>query len=380
MKKLVVVGAGNAGCMSALHFAHYARHEELKVELIYDPSIPTEEVGQATLLDPPHLLWAALRTHWHNNTLKATPKLYILYEGFGKKNNFVTSTFPLDGVGLHYSPREMQKFVLSSGLFDVTEGCVKDLNDIDSDWIFDCRGTPKNFNGYKKLNNPINAVLLSITQGRDLRQVYTRSVATPDGWTFVIPNTTDTTSYGYLYNSDITTLEDATNNFRELFDVEEVTPRSFSNYISTTPVIDNRIFLNGNRLFFLEPMEATAVQAHIHWARLIYDVLVLRENSLSSVSNIMIEYIHRIQNFVIWHYQFGSKYDTPFWDYAKTFTFDDPVFDDRLDSVKDKTWQDCVPLAYGGIIDSGEQYGMWHEFTFKQWYEGMTKSEMSGRG
>ena len=67
-----MVGAGNAGCFSALHFAHFTRQfSDWEIELIHDPSIPTEEVGQATLLDPPHLLWGALGTHWHKNELNA---------------------------------------------------------------------------------------------------------------------------------------------------------------------------------------------------------------------------------------------------------------------------------------------------------------------
>ena len=32
---------------------------DIEVELIYNPEIPPERVGQATLLDPPGLLWAA---------------------------------------------------------------------------------------------------------------------------------------------------------------------------------------------------------------------------------------------------------------------------------------------------------------------------------
>ena len=47
----------------------------------------------------------------------------------------------------------------------------------------------------------------------DHSQNWTRAVATPDGWTFVIPNAANTTSYGYLYNKDITPLEDASANF-----------------------------------------------------------------------------------------------------------------------------------------------------------------------
>ena len=39
------------------------------------------------------------------------------------------------------------------------------------------------------------------------------------------------------------------------------------------------------------------------------------------------EYINQIKNFVLWHYQFGSKYDASFWDYAKTLAFEDNIFD-----------------------------------------------------
>ena len=48
----------------------------------------------------------------------------------------------------------------------------------------------------------------------------------------------------------------------------------------------------------------------------------------------ILEYINQVKNFVLWHYQFGSKYDTPFWDYAKTLAFEDKVFDQFLDHAK----------------------------------------------
>ena len=51
--KIAVVGAGNAGCFTALWFAWFGRKENVEVELIYNPEIPVERVGQATLLNPP---------------------------------------------------------------------------------------------------------------------------------------------------------------------------------------------------------------------------------------------------------------------------------------------------------------------------------------
>ena len=71
---------------------------------------------------------------------------------------------------------------------------------LDADVIFDCRGRHnRDKSNYDKLINPLDSVLLSKKYERDVDLIYTRCVATPNGWTFVIPNK-DSVSYGYLYN------------------------------------------------------------------------------------------------------------------------------------------------------------------------------------
>ena len=59
---------------------------------------------------------------------------------------------------------------------------------------------------------------------------------------------------GYCYNQDITSKENAEKNMLEMFDVEITKHLKFNNYIAKQPIIDDRIFLSGNRLFFIEPM------------------------------------------------------------------------------------------------------------------------------
>ena len=59
--KISIVGGGNAGVFTALYFAWYGKDE---VELIYNPEIPPERVGQATLLDPPRMLWNSTGFDW----------------------------------------------------------------------------------------------------------------------------------------------------------------------------------------------------------------------------------------------------------------------------------------------------------------------------
>ena len=62
----------------------------------------------------------------------------------------------------------------------------------------------------------------------------------------------------------------------------------------------------------------------------------------------------------MWHYQFGSKYDTPFWNYAKKLTVRDPDFNIMLNKVKRGDM--------GGIE---EWYGHWNQVSWKNWYDGM---------
>ena len=271
--KITVLGRGNAGCLTALYYSYYTRNQkDIHIELIHDPDILPEKVGQATVLEPPGLLWKALGINWYDNPIDATPKLGILYENWGKKNHKFFHPFPLNDVTIHYTPSRLQDVILESGYFDVKEKHIDDYNQIDSDFIFDCRGNIYNQDDYYNLINPVNSVLLGESNSKECDINWTRAVATPDGWTFVIPKTTQNTSYGYLYNDNITSIEEASANFEKLFDfskgeIEKKNHLKFNNYIAKRPIIDDRIILGGNRLFFLEPLEATAIQAYLFWAQ-----------------------------------------------------------------------------------------------------------------
>ena len=161
MKKITVVGGGNAGCFTALYCALMGKDKDFEVELIYDPEIPQERVGQATVLEPPAILWAATGFNWYENKINATFKTGILYEGWGKVNDKVFHDFPADSVAMHYCPWEMQASILTSGQFRTTYKNLPELDDIDSDYIFDCSGKPNNYDNYEELVNPINASILA---------------------------------------------------------------------------------------------------------------------------------------------------------------------------------------------------------------------------
>ena len=83
-------------------------------------------------------------------------------------------------MAMHYCPWEMHKHVLNSAQFKVTEGQV-DPKDVDADYVFDCRGKPRDYSNYEQLINPTNACILAKPNWDTTQAFWSRHVATPNG-------------------------------------------------------------------------------------------------------------------------------------------------------------------------------------------------------
>jgi len=363
-KKIAIVGAGSAACTTALHYYLYGKDIFDKITIYYDPSTPIERVGQGSTLLFPDQLYKAFGLNWYdNNLIKATPKNGILYENWGKKVEKIYHDFPMDVQAIHFVPELLSKLLLECGLFNVVEKRIEDPEkEIDSDFIFDCRGkNNRDPEIYNQLISPLNHVILSRKNEVDLRMTHTRCVATPDGWTFVIPNT-DSISYGYLFNKSITDLETAKKNFAELFAVVPDIDFHFDNYIAKNIFYGERTILNGNRLSFLEPLEATSISFYDWVARMSWDHIV-GGFSKDICNNFVHKEMGRIETFISWHYQNGSKYDTPFWEYAKKIPFNpDEEFLLYLNTARKNDFFFCRN-------NNVKQYSQWSLNSFKIWEE-----------
>jgi hypothetical protein len=354
-KKIAIVGAGNAAVATALHYYYYGREIFDKIAIYYDPSTPIERVGQGSVVDFATLIGKVFDINFYNkNIIQATRKDEIYH------------AFSLNSSAIHYVPKLLSKLILESGLFNVVEKrIINPEEEIDADFIFDCRGKHNRNNElYNELVNPLNHVILSRKDGADLKLTYTRCVATPDGWTFVIPNH-DSVSYGYLFNDTITDLQTARTNFIDLFDVVPDIDFHFDNYIAKKGFVGEKTLLNGNKLCFLEPLEATSISFYLKVARFWWDHIVDGVDKEVCNQNIHIE-MNKLQTFVQWHYQFGSKYNTPFWDYAKSLPFNpDEKFNEVLDYVKQKSLFECKVATTDGLYT----YSQWNPYSFKVWQE-----------
>ena len=374
-KSISIVGAGNAGCITAMHCYLYAKDEIDTITIYHDPNTPIERTGQGTSPGVASLINEFFHLDFLNhNFIKSTKKEGIMYENWGNMNEKIFHSFPQSLSAIHYIPNLLSQAVLNSGVFEVVEKTIEDPEkEIDSDFIFDCRGrNNREKNLYDQLINPLNSVILSRKEKVYPDLVYTRTVATPNGWTFVIPNV-DSTSYGYLYNNQITTKEEATADFIERFNVVPDGNLTFENYIAKNFFQGERTILNGNRLSFLEPLEATSTGFYEKVVMVALNHIARGVNKEVCNASIRFE-MKQIENFILWHYQYGSKFNTSFWEYAKSLPFNpENNFNEVVEYSINHSYSDIVRERVrdrNSVLNCGF-YGPWTAYAFRIWADGV---------
>ncbi|MCY3640879.1 MAG: tryptophan 7-halogenase, partial [Gammaproteobacteria bacterium] len=158
------------------------------------------------------------------------------------------------------------------------------------------------------------------------QHTYTRAVARPHGWVFVIPLTVHT-SYGYVFNRDLTDLAEVEADFDALLEadgVAEFEQRAvipFPNFVHRQ-VFDGAIARVGNAAAFMEPLEATAIVLAQLQIGMVLQIRLNRpiehlERDAVVVNRFLINNVLRSGLFVGWHYSLGSTFDSEFWRYAR---------------------------------------------------------------
>ena len=178
---------------------------------------------------------------------------------------------------------------------------------------------------------PTNAALICRGPASTF-QTETRAVARPHGWVFVIPLTTST-SYGYIYNGEISQEYDVRADLERFLQDEGVREPSQPRHLRFPSFVQRRLFDGalfriGNAASFLEPLEATAIGVTLEELRLaslwLADGLLgaagderWNPRTLDLLNQLMIRTVQAVALFVGWHYACGSRYETPFWRFAR---------------------------------------------------------------
>lgn len=338
-----------------------------------------ERVGQGNIINVHDLLFNMLDLNWFDkNYIKATIKTGIRYQGWGQKNRNFFHSFHEGGVACHYIPKLLSEKVLSQIYFNVKEEKIVNLDQIDAQYIIDCRGRSLNKQEeYIPIINPLNSAILCEEKHKISGLNYTDCIATPHGWCFVIPNH-NSTSYGYLFNKNLTNKEEAQADFCNRFKIkEEVSHITFANYIAKNVWHDSRTMLNGNRFCFIEPLEATSTTIYKKITETFIESLnknLDHEIVNGRARNIVFE----CANFISRHYMFGSKFATDFWKFASNLkiNFCQKYFDIASEF---KAWDHLSLSNFQYLLDyerlDNYSYGVWEPPSIINWEENVGNFE-----
>lgn len=322
-KKLVILGKGTAGAQAIAHYVRWMP-SDTEIEWFYDPNIPTQSVGEGSVLP--------LAANMYNNLCFGFPNLKeidgsiktgIAKKNWGKSGKWFFHNFPPPNVAFHFNAVKLQDYIFNKVKDKVKIVEINTTSDkIDADFIMDCSGKPNNYEKFNIPNFvPVNSVHVNQCFWEGPTFDYTITYARPYGWIFGIP-LQNRCSIGYLYNNTINTLDEIKVDILEAIKELGLTPSdttnsfTFGNY-TRKQNFEERIVYNGNASFFLEPLEATSVGVMDLIQRSAFD-LWHKKITLDQANNKYNLHLNQIEKMIMLHYFAGSIYDTPFWTFAKT--------------------------------------------------------------
>ncbi len=285
--------------------------------------------------------------------MKGTRQYGVAFEGWGRRNQNFTHYFTPQQVAYAYHlsadflaelPQEcthaqhVNAKVLSISSLDGEaqvefEGMAPERYDL----VFDARGFPKEIDPDRHIDIsfiPTNTAVIrrcptiigNERAGPVLQHTYTRAVARPHGWVFVIPLTAHT-SYGYIFDRNVSDLGEVEADFDALLesdDVSEFEQRAvipFPNFVNRQ-IFDGRVARIGNAAAFMEPLEATAIVSAQLQVGMVLHIRLNRsaehlERDAPVVNRFLVNNMLCYGLFVGWHYSCGSRYDSEFWRRAR---------------------------------------------------------------
>ena len=371
MKKIAIIGAGTAGSYSIGHFLHKT---DWDIDWYFDPTIKPQAVGEGSTLHFPFTLYQQFGFDYRSlKEVKGTHKVGIRKINWGKFNRDFTHIFPPGSVGYHFNANELQAWIYdsvkSNSRIKVINEKVVNHDDIDSNYIMDCSGKPSDYTEYHMSDTiPVNSVYVTQCFWDNPTFNYTLAQAMKHGWVFGIP-LLNRCSIGYMYNNNISSLEEVKEDVKFIFKEHELTPSditnsfSFKNYYRKLNFKD-RVAYNGNASFFLEPLEATSIATmhYIHKLSVAYWNKEFPHNVINHNYNI---FLKQISNMIMLHYAAGSIFDSAFWRFAQ------PLGQAHLEEMyNDRRWKEIYTKYNTGDF-AGPEYGIWTATNFDLNFRGL---------
>lgn len=322
MKKIAIKGRGTAGALAITHFLRWTDDE---IDWYFDPNKPTQAVGESTNLSFPSCMFKNIGFHYSDlPEISGTYKRSVYKKGWGKKGTLFEHNFLPPATPIHIDCLKFQDYILGYVKNNPRVKVIpenKENENIDSDFILDCSGRPKDYTNFHMSEYiPVNSTYVIQCYWNAPTFDYTLTIARPHGWVFGIP-LQNRCSMGYLYNKDLSSLDEVKQDLLSVIEEYGFTPSednisfNFKNYYRKNN-FDGRVSYNGNASFFLEPMEASSIGMMDLTQRFAYDYWY-NGHSQENVQKEYMRHIHNTEHFLGMHYGAGSPFQSKFWDFAE---------------------------------------------------------------
>jgi len=330
--KIAIIGKGTASIINTLVLLENNHN----VTVYFDPNTPHINVGESTTPIIGNLIYRTLGLSIHDlvDSKLFSYKMGINFINWGKgkqfyqfwednniAHHFLTekfNTFIQDYLSKYkdvkYIPKKVSKVIKKNDKVIIGKDKY--------DFLINCSGWNNDNNYYDPMIETVNSAWLFKKEYENYDDNYTLHLATKDGWQFGLPySNSKLFRCGYLFNDKITSKEEAFKNLPKNAQV--------SRHIKWKPkyrktLIDDKLTsYNGNRLFFFEPLQALTLHFVYEFSLLISNYLNERtKKNLDENNKHYNELIYANQLCLAYHYQFGSKYKTPFWNNIKKLSKD----------------------------------------------------------
>ena len=394
LRKIAVVGRGTAGSLAAASVTRLHPDSDHELHHIYDSRIPAIGVGEGSW---PSLVQELRRlTNLPHETvqrrLKGTRKYGVAFEGWGRRNRDFTHYFTPQQVSYayHLSADLMADLLEESTRARHIDARVLNITRVEGgaqvefedqaperyDLVFDARGFPRELHPDQHIDIsfiPTNTAvirrcpeIINEGDGPVLEHTYTRAVARPHGWIFVIPLTVHT-SYGYIFNREVSGLAEIEADFDAFLEtdgVSEFEQRAvipFPNFVHRR-LYDGAVARIGNAAAFMEPLEATAiVSAQLQIGMVLHTRLNRSlehlERDAPVVNRFLVNNMLCYGLFVGWHYSCGSRYDSEFWRHARGHAWPQhrqAVAPEAVDCAALHKFDEMIGLLNQPVIDKAD--------------------------
>ncbi len=395
LRKIAVVGRGTAGSLAAATVTRLHPDSGHELHHIYDSRVPVIGVGEGS--------WPSLVQHLRELTdlphetvqqrLQGTRKYGVAFEGWGRRERDFIHYFTPQQVSYayHLSADLMADLLREStrarhidakvlGITRVAGGAEVEFEGLPAeryDLVFDARGFPPALDPDRHIEIPFiptntavirrcPAIVEEQRDGPVLQHTYTRAVARPHGWIFVIPLTAHT-SYGYIFNRDVTSRADVEADFDAFLEADGVAQFEqravipFPNFVHRR-IYDGAVARIGNAAAFMEPLEATAIVSAQLQIGMVLQIRLNRavehlDRDAPVVNRFLVNNMLCYGLFVGWHYSCGSQHDSEFWRHARDHAWPlhrTAAAPEAVDCAALRRFDEMIALLNQPVIDKAD--------------------------